>query len=164
MRLLIFACAFAFVSLTMLSGCGSSAQKETWRDATGTVTANGEMVPEGTITFEDVAGNAIAAEITDGKFTIALKPDTYKVRISVMEEYGEARDGCQDDEGEDPRPVQHEHRVDGDGQGERTERVRFSFEVEVIFAYGAGVGIRESMVHVRLEAEQSAHEKGARPL
>ena len=72
---------FGFILVACVAGCGPSGPKLYL--VTGSVTLDGQPLPQGFIGFDpaDGKGNAYAGEILDGKFKFACEPGGKKVSI-----------------------------------------------------------------------------------
>lgn len=89
---------FFLVAVTLLAfvGCGSDKRVEPDRyPVTGTVTLDGKPLKKGDISFEseDDATSGLGSEgteIIDGKFELEARPGKKTIRISAIEEVGEA--------------------------------------------------------------------------
>ncbi len=78
MRHVLLTCSFAFAVLAA-TGCGGSGSSA----VTGTVTFDGNPLPDGDILFVDPDGKVApdAGKIKDGAFAFAVKPGKKKVEI-----------------------------------------------------------------------------------
>ena len=84
------ACCLLFcLAILLLCGCGSSGPETC--TVTGTVTWNGNPLPEGNILFvpEDGKGVPDPGKIADGEFRLEVKPGKKKVEITATREIGE---------------------------------------------------------------------------
>ncbi len=82
-------CLLVAVLTVLLSGCGP-AKPETC-PVSGTVTWNGQPLPDGYIQFDAEDGKGVppdAGPIKDGKYQLPVKPGKKKVQITATREVG----------------------------------------------------------------------------
>ena len=89
----------------LLAGCGSSE----FETATGTVTFDGQPVPEGDIIFQpaDPKYGPDAGKIIDGKFTLSVRPGSRKVVIRAVRLVPGKKGPMGEDAHEDYIPAQY---------------------------------------------------------
>ena len=82
-------CLLFSVSILLLSGCGSGGPQTC--TVTGTVTFNGNPLPEANILFEPESGKGVpdSGKIIDGKYKLEVKPGKKQVKITATREVGE---------------------------------------------------------------------------
>lgn len=85
---LMWGSLFVAAAMLVFGGCGSGPDTH---EVKGTVTFDGQPVPEGQIVFE--SNSTVGAEIKEGKFTAQVPSGKQKVRITATREEGVAPDG-----------------------------------------------------------------------